>query len=724
MNRMKTTRARLLLIAGCWMSMPAFADGTTLGEITQAAQRSGDKSRQALVTIYGNVVNNPLATGGAGGSDTILAGIFQVANGALLVIGALFACYVMFRKVSQTAHDGAVFDREKHTMWGPIRIVWGLASLVPTANGWSLAQLLMLWGAAVMGVGVANLGVDAAVAGFNDGKGMVLQPVMPSTNELAHKLFEMELCRHGINAGLTMGSSEGALLPENSYVQTQATDTGFVLANKSFVCGGANVDPNLESQPSSTSWFSSTIDVADVRRAHLQALASMEKSLSESALQFVNAVTTRGTTGNSTLPDTEIAIQAAAQQYENTVNSMAATKQGNIGELAGQLSSSIKEGGWWTLGQWYQTFAAANTKLSDAVAGKATTFGASISGDPGMMTVYTTALNAYQAQQGRATTTHATPLGTQRQDDGGNILAKLFSSPGQALTEAITNINDGGESRGQINPLIKMKNLGDHLTGVAEISLAGYLTAKGLEKTSESFSIAGLASRVADASGAISFIKGALDGAGPIIMMIIIAALLLGLGLSTYLPMVPFVIWFGAAVNWLVVVGEGVIAAPLWAITHLGGEGDGLGHKTAHGYIFLLEMMVRPILMVIGFFLGGAGIVAGGTLLNEGFGVALANAQFDSLTGIGSILAYCTIYFSMCLNLVHSCFNLIFLVPDKVINWVGGVAPAMIGGDHSERTKTALNTMLAKFDIRPSGGGGKRPLGGTSPSSKSDGIRE
>lgn len=716
---------RLLGAATTWTAaLPAFADNMTLGEISQAAARSGDKSRQALITIYGNVVNNPLATGGAGGSDTILAAIFQVANGALLVIGALFACYVMFRKVSQTAHDGAVFDREKHTMWGPIRIVWGLAALVPTANGWSLSQLLMLWSASVMGIGVANIGVDAAVAAFNDGKGMVLQPVMPSTNALAHKIFEIELCRHGLNASLAMASSGGGLLPEDSYMQTQATDTGFVLANKSFVCGGANVDPDLASQPSSTSWFSSTIDVAEVRRAHLQALSSMEKSLSESAQQFVNAVTIRTTSGGSTLPDAEIAIQSAAQQYENTVNSMAATKQGNIGELASQLSSSIKEGGWWTLGQWYQTFAAANTKLSDAVAGKATTFSASISGDPGMMTVYTMALNAYQAQQGRATTTHATPLGMQRQDDGGNILAKLFSSPGQALTEAITNINDGGESRGQINPLIKMKNLGDHLTGVAEIGFAGYLTAKGLEKTSESFSIAGLASRVADASGAISFIKGALDGAGPIIMMIIIAALLLGLGLSTYLPMVPFVIWFGAAVNWLVVVGEGVIAAPLWAITHLGGEGDGFGHKTAHGYIFLLEMMVRPVLMVIGFFLGGAGIIAGGTLLNEGFGIALANAQFDSLTGIGSILAYCTIYFSMCLNLVHSCFNLIFLVPDKVINWVGGVAPAMIGGDHSERTKTALTTMLAKFDIRPSGGGGRRPLAGTSPSSKPDGVRE
>ncbi|SAK11390.1 integral membrane protein [Burkholderia multivorans] len=706
------------------ISLPAFGEGTTLGEISQAAQRSGDKSHQALVAMYGNVVNNPLATGSAGGGDTILASLFQVTNGALLVIGAIFTCYMMFLKVSQTAHDGAVFDRAKNTMWGPIRIVWGLASLVPTANGWSLSQLLMLWAASVMGVGVANMGVDVAVSAFNDGKAMVLQPVMPSTNELAHKIFEMELCRHGINAGLATASSEGGLVDESGYVQTQSTDTGFMLANKSFVCGGANVDPNLESQPSSTSWFSNTIDVAEVRKAHLQALSGMEKSLSTAALEFVNAVTVRSTDGSTTIPDAEVAIQAAAQQYENTVNSIAATKQGNIEELSGQLSSSIKEGGWWTLGEWYQTFAVANTRLSDAVAGKATTFGPSIAGDAAMRSVYQTALTAYQAQQGRATTTHATPLGTKQQNDGGNIIAKLFSSPGQALTEAITNINDGGESRGQINPLIKMKNLGDHLTGVAEIGLAGYLTAKGLEATSESFSIAGLASRVADASGALSFVRGALDGAGPIIMMIIIAALLLGLGLSTYLPMVPFVVWFGAAVNWLVVVGEGVIAAPLWAITHLGGEGDGLGHKTAHGYIFLLEMMVRPVLMVLGFFLGGVGVIAGGTLLNEGFGIALANAQFDSLTGIGSILAYCTIYFSMCLNLVHSCFNLIFLVPDKVINWVGGHSPAMVGTDHSDRTKAAVNTLLAKFDIRPSGGNGRRPLGGTNPSSKSDGIKE
>lgn len=67
------------------------------GEITAASKKTGDLSRQALATIYGDVVNNPLASSEAGGVDTILASIFQVLNGALLVVGSLWACYIIFR---------------------------------------------------------------------------------------------------------------------------------------------------------------------------------------------------------------------------------------------------------------------------------------------------------------------------------------------------------------------------------------------------------------------------------------------------------------------------------------------------------------------------------------------------------------------------------------------------------------------------------------------------
>lgn len=207
-----------------------------------------------------------------------------------------------------------------------------------------------------------------------------------------------------------------------------------------------------------------------------------------------------------------------------------------------------------------------------------------------------------------------------------------------------------------------------------------------------------------------------LEGVSPFIIGLVLAMFILGGTLSTYLPMVPFIIWFGAAVNWLVVVGEAIIAAPLWAFTHLGSEGEGMGHKTSHGYIFLLNVMIRPALMVVGFFLGGAALIAGGTLLNQGFGIALANAQFDSVTGLFSIIFFLAIYCGMCLTLVHSCFNLILIVPDQVINWVGGHAAASVGREDNERMRNAMNIFGSRLEhLMPKGGAGgdnKRTKGG------------
>ncbi len=721
---------RLWLAAFSYLlALPAMADSTTLSGIAEAAKRTGDKSREALVSIYGNVVNNPLATGGAGGGDTILASVFQVTNAALLVIGGMFATYMLFRKLTQSAHDGAVFDRQRNMLWDPIRLVWGLSALVPTANGWALSQLLMLWAASLMGVGIANLGVDASVQAFSEGKSMVAQPVMPSTVSLARSVFEMNLCMHSINAGLAQAEASGALVTEEGYIQQGPTGSGFVLKNNSFVCGGADIDPALEPQAQSTDWFSDTIDATDIRKAHLTALQQMQSTLSSAAQAFVIGVLQKQA-GSGSVPDAEMAIQSASQQYENTISSTAATKQGNISELASKLSNSIKQGGWLTLGAWYQTFAQANTKLSDAVAAKASVYGMSPDGDPGMLSVLGTTSAAFRAQQ--SSSMYNPALGTSGAgdysqgatgSDASKVIGSVFSAPGQRIVNYLIDVNAGGEGRGQLNPLIKMKNLGDYTMVAGETALSAYVAAKVLIEVKDGFSAAGLAARVVNALSSMGdVLGGVLNAVSPFLVMAIVALFILGGTLSAYLPMVPFVIWFGAGVNWLVVVGEAIIAAPLWALTHLGGEGDGMGHKSGHGYIFLLNVMVRPILMVIGFFLGGAGVVAGGTLLNQMFGIALANAQFDSVTGLVSIIFYLTIYCSMCLTLVHSCFNLIYIVPDQVINWVGGHAAGTIGRDDNERMKSALNVFGAKLEqnMKSGGGGGG---GGAGNGKEGNGIK-
>lgn len=148
----------------------------SLGSITAAAMNSTDMSRQALVSIFGQVVNNPLSAG-SGGGDTILASIFQITNGALLVIALGIGGWLVFKKVARTAHDGSVFDRSSASLFGPLRVLISLATLAPTANGWSLAQLLMLWGASIMGVGTANLATNAAIQTFQNGESMVVHPL-------------------------------------------------------------------------------------------------------------------------------------------------------------------------------------------------------------------------------------------------------------------------------------------------------------------------------------------------------------------------------------------------------------------------------------------------------------------------------------------------------------------------------------------------------------------
>lgn len=681
-------------------ALPALADEGTLGVIGNAAKRSGDKSRQALVSIFGDVVNNPLAVSGPGGGDTILAVIFQTTNGALLVVAAMFACYIWFRNLTKIAHDGTIFERSNHTLWGPVRLVWGLASLVPTANGWALSQLLMLWAASLLGIGIANLSTDAAITAFNNGQGMIVQPAMPSTMNLSRTIFEANLCMHSMNAGLHLAGVNGGFEFANEYIQQFGTPNGFILKrpNGAKVCGGASIDKTLLSPvPVSTNWFAGSIDTSSVYQAHLTALRTMQTTLMKDALDFVNAILKQSNGQNVTIPDAPLAIEHAAGEYETFVNTEAGTRAGDIGALAANLSAKIKDGGWWTLGAWYQTFAHANSKLSNAVSGKAQTFGEGLAGDQGVASVRDAIMKAYKTQQ--ATSTDSFAMGQSNSTtstDTNKLLGSIFGVSGQKIVSYMTNMDLGSAGGGTINPLIKMKNLGDYTLATAETATAAYIALHGVAAVADGTNVPALL--INAVTGAGNLANGILKGISPFFLMIVIPMFILGAGLSIYLPLVPFIVWFGAVINWLVVVLEAIVAAPLWAMTHLDGEGEGVGARSAHGYIFLLNVIVRPFLMVVGFFGGGACMVVGGTFLNQIYGIAIASVQFDSMTGLVSVLGFLFVYFTICVSLVHSSFNLIFIVPDQVINWVGGTASPTVGRDTNDTARNYVNVLANKLE--------------------------
>ncbi|VFR81248.1 IncI1 plasmid conjugative transfer integral membrane protein TraY [plant metagenome] len=681
----------LILVGTAW------AQGMSLGEISAAAKSTTDLSRQALIGIFGQVVNDPLASGAGGGGDTILARIFQIGNSALLTVALVIGGWMAFKKVTSAAHDGTVFEQGRGLVHAPIRMLIAISSLAPTANGWSISQLLMLWGASIMGVGTANLATRAATDALSNGQTMVVQPVMSSTVELARGLFQANLCMYAVNEGLDQSQSEGGWVLPSHYVQPKDTAIGMVFQSSTYVCGGADVVSALDNAApvkSTTGWFSADIDVSDIKKAHLDALRAMQNALYPSAKDFANKVVAKSTNSGVQLPNAEVAILSAAQRYEETVTARASTKNSQIAGLSAHISDSLQKQGWWALGSWYQTFAQANTKINDAMSAKAKVFGESLIGDRAIDDVYQKVMVAYLAQQLQGAVNSGSAESQTNAMQGASaseaekIIGSVFSAPGQRAVLWFTKLYE--EENGQVNPLIGMKNTGDYLLGLSSSALASIVAIR-VTVAMATKSVAGKAVDLITGIG--KGVDTGLDVLEPYLRTLVIAIFGIGIVLSVYLPMVPFVVWFGGVINWLVVVGEAIIAAPLWAMTHMNGEGDGMGHRSGHGYIFLLNVMVRPFLMVIGFFLAGAGIIAGGSFLNKTFGIGMANAQFDSMTGIMSMLGYLVLYCSLCVNLTHRSFNLILIVPDQVINWVGGHAASALGRDTNDEAHRAINVL-------------------------------
>ena len=107
-------------------------------------------------------------------------------------------------------------------------------------------------------------------------------------------------------------------------------------------------------------------------------------------------------------------------------------------------------------------------------------------------------------------------------------------------------------------------------------------------------------------------------------------------------------------------------------------EGEGMGQKTAHGYMYLLNLFFRPALMVIGLVLGWYIMQVYGFLLKNmlgiffGSGYGETNAFFHSLTGFFMFIACIVVFSSLAMSTVNKAFSLIHVMPDQVITWVGG----------------------------------------------------
>ncbi|EFY8005434.1 DotA/TraY family protein [Shigella sonnei] len=656
-------------------SLPAMAS-VTYQDIVSAATNPDDLSRQALVTIFGDVVTNPLSTS----DPTLIGSMFWVFNNIIAVLAIVWCIFISIRHVVRSGHQGQVFSTGRDIV-GILSFVAGFLMIVPTGNGWSLAQLIMLWGASIMGVGSANVMVQVAADNIANGYSMTVQPVQASTRTAARGIFEMELCKHAINAGLNdfnqiFKSSTSPMEEKNNTAGGNYTVT---VSNGSGICGTASlsVEGNGTTDQSTIGKFFNPFsknEYSGVISAQRAAMDNMISDMDNAASEFVTTFLEKRNSGNGTLPDIETRIQKAADEYEHAVQKSLPTDNGEQSRKEA-LKSYLTTYGWVTLGAWYQTFATANQRLAELADRAPAVSSMSSLGEVGDTDLFSAVMSAYKTQL--QNTTYTPPLGTvtsaneQRianAQDPKSALSEMMSFFVYRTNWIATEISGTGTTGDQVNPLIKMKNIGDYTLGTTEILWSGYTTVRVLATVGDN-SIFGKVANLF--SGLPEGLVALLDAAAPPIYFLLFLLFCAGFSLSIYLPFIPFIFWMTGIGNWIVSVLIGCTAGPLWAATHLGTSED-RGSRAAYGYIYLIDSMIRPPIMVFGFFFASVAIIAVGTILNALFGAALVNVQFNSLTGIFSLAGFLLIYARICTTTVAAIFALQAYLPDHVINFLGG----------------------------------------------------
>ncbi len=394
-------------------------------------------------------------------------------------------------------------------------------------------------------------------------------------------------------------------------------------------------------------------------RGKVNAVGTAVSELSSLAEQLANPDT----------PASDIEPQALA----NAANSINQTILSDLQSYAqnGQLQSKLsefeqnaKQYGWFIAGSSYWSIAWINQEVRDAMYS-----GISYNAPEytkSELVGMTHGLQDFEAIQERVANYIKTGYGARRgiTDENSSPAAtdesRALGDIGNWLRHTMNKLVAGNilpiavESMSSQDPIMAVSNVGDYLIG----SAWGLASAFGVVDVAHSM------------GKAIPFIGKAVPNLDKYISFILFSVflplLLYGLALAYYLPAIPFIRWVSALVGWIILVVEALVAAPLWLCAHALPDGEGAaGQHGKRGYFLLLGIVLRPPLMVTGFFAAVILMNVLGRILGASFDMFVGGAaqtKILGLTGTFSMLVILGIVVIMSANkffsLIHYCDDL------------------------------------------------------------------
>lgn len=668
----------------------------------------GDTFKRILEGVLGDFAKNPLTT--VGMPTSMLGDLIGTYN--IIVFGALMTVtvWMLISIVVKGATTGSEVFGGGKTGWLPVRTGVAIFGSLPVFGGFTGLQAIVMI-AVLAGSGAANMVLDAALKSTEQLK--TITPSITSATSAPNLSSEMKIGMGGLFVSelcIQMHDIHGQAAgdaPRLAPARISTPDeTGWDYGR----CGRVSIVHREGSDARDNTAFGFRVNAVNydgiaksVQQAAVGALDSMRATASMEASKIADIYVSESAapTGDyssqmgGVLATLMQSHQLAVAELNNNIRGLTTNVSDGVQD---SVTSRIREKGWTEIGAYFSVFAEVSAALADAqrafavevrtgsiVKDAQENFGQKFSGRVSQHTALGKELRKYAEQVGLVENIQARKSIFDRILDGsapifnpiGSIVdagKDLYDSTendlghrslGQLIVVSIasaTTKDSGGW--GLVNPVIAAKNLGDMMMGIGQAGLA-----------------VGAGAQLIPAGRVLS---GVLDtiGIGSLLTTIMYLFIAVGMLLSIYLTSIFWLTWISAVVRYICHVIQAMLHTPLAALGHIQAEGDDFVRAGSGGqkyWYMLLDVFLRPSLMVISFFFASGALILAGTFANDMFIVGMASAQGNSTTGVLTILGFLILYFFMMFGLIQMLCNLVNVIPDGVLSLFGSEASNAFG---------------------------------------------
>lgn len=692
----------LMLVSGFAMAQATFSVDQIRG-----ATGAADWSSQIWGAIFGSFAKSPFSPGSP---STLLGNLFVAFNAAIFAIGTAWLGYGVVSGIIGTTQDGQALGQRINSAWYPIRVVTGVAGMLPIMGGYTISQA-MLMSVAGLGIGTANLMWTAAVqspslSAMVQSEALTTRQAVgrPEAIAAVGSMFQSHVCMQATLQVQQIRAGYGLELNPRDALEVRPVE----LPNGLMLQYGSAADPTqcgyvkftmdkVRSDTNALAFRTNAVNYEGIRSSIATSLASklttLDSLVQRDAQAYMQAVAAwhAGDRVNELSFDKKT-IGRTTNLYLQDANAVAKQAAGNAtSAVTSAAQQKMLQHGWMSAGSFFGTFAEANAALADAVSGAKLEY----------RLPREAALFDEAAEEVSRSSKYVERAFNEETKTSGFCPDSLTTDTGNcSLGQTIVSMVIGGTMRGSgggsgsgagisgsgdvglVNPIIGMKNVGDYVMTLASTLIAyDRMSNAKFDTTKDGFtgSISKLGDKVvAKGISTLPVIGPLMDELAPFGWML----LALGALLAIYVPFLPMIAWVGGMIAYTASFIEGLVAMPLHSMSHMHTDGEGLGQQTSHGYLFFLNTFARPPLMVISFFIASALVIALGTVVTMMFLPAMANVQGNSMTGVASIVGFIVVYFVLMNVVINGCFDLIHIIPDQVIGFVGsGNVSTKLGSD-------------------------------------------